>query len=198
MAAAFLVILAWEGLMNLCEVFWWVLFAWQLLLMEKEVLCGGCELWPENDTAIKEEGRFWSMGKKAKAGHRGSLRCVEARQQSGSEGLGGEGLCFWDRTEGKRIGRNSVAESLAMFVIFRCVCQIVELMLQKDRREKRVGQWVVPEVNLRCLEVGKQSKCCGWYIRVRETYHVHLCEINHEFCRQRMSCVLRNWCTGWV
>jgi len=42
--------------------------------MEKEVLCGGCELWSEDGTAIKEEGRFWSVKKKAEEEGEGSLR----------------------------------------------------------------------------------------------------------------------------
>jgi len=41
----------------------------------------------EEGRMSKEEGPFcWTVD--------GSLRCVEASQQSGSEGLGKEGLCF--------------------------------------------------------------------------------------------------------
>jgi len=51
----------------------------------------------------------------------GSLTCVEVSQQSGSEGLGTEGFFLGRKTEGKRRVRSFVTESLAMFVIFRCV-----------------------------------------------------------------------------
>jgi len=50
----------------------------------------------------------------------GFLGCVETSQQSGSEGGGTKGFC-WKRQKEREEKRNSVAESLAMFVIFRCV-----------------------------------------------------------------------------
>jgi len=89
-------------------------------------------------TAIKEEGRFWSVKKKAEGERKRKVflldnwsifRCVEASQQSGGEGLGTEG----------------------------CVVKGREVSQAGGLREKG-GQSDVPKVNLRRLEVGRTEQ----------------------------------------
>jgi len=93
-----------------------------------------------NGTALKIWRSFWKKPRglkekirKSVLGEKGTrfwqLKMVEADRAKansgwwkGKEARGREGLCFWgEKTEGKRGVRSSVAESSAMFVIFRCV-----------------------------------------------------------------------------